>query len=254
MDYLGWELERQRSALRALLGGGGTEEDEALRPSPRDGSAPGAAARRSPAYPEAARGDAALGEAGRYAGEREEAGGPLPGAPGARTAPRETESSPRGRGGLQTQAGRRAERPEEEAGPAVQRAWDGAAETPALSRRRILEDGRDLSRTDGAAEPSSGGGEAGAETLETAAGTRARAAESGAKTKTAAGAAGGGRAGGDLAAGGLAAGEAEGGGWLALPRGTGMESAALRAEDGAKALSRAVQRDARRYDGGFTLY
>ncbi len=39
-----------------------------------------------------------------------------------------------------------------------------------------------------------------------------------------------------------------------LPWGEGWESPALRAEDGAKALSRAVQRDARRYDGGFTIY
>lgn len=35
-----------------------------------------------------------------------------------------------------------------------------------------------------------------------------------------------------------------GGGW----------NAGIRAEDGARALSRAVQRDARRYDGGFTIY
>lgn len=39
-----------------------------------------------------------------------------------------------------------------------------------------------------------------------------------------------------------------------LPWREGWESPALRAEDGAKALSRAVQRDARRYDGGFTIY
>ncbi len=35
---------------------------------------------------------------------------------------------------------------------------------------------------------------------------------------------------------------------------SGGETAALQAEDHAKALSRAVQRDARRYDGGFTIY
>lgn len=34
----------------------------------------------------------------------------------------------------------------------------------------------------------------------------------------------------------------------------GWGTAALRAEDSAKALSRAVQRDARRYDGGFNIY
>ena len=31
-------------------------------------------------------------------------------------------------------------------------------------------------------------------------------------------------------------------------------AAALRREDGVRALSRAVERDARRYDGGFTIY
>ena len=39
-----------------------------------------------------------------------------------------------------------------------------------------------------------------------------------------------------------------------LPWGDGWESPALRAENGAKALSREVQRDARRYDGGFPIY
>lgn len=39
-----------------------------------------------------------------------------------------------------------------------------------------------------------------------------------------------------------------------LPWSGGWESTVLQAEDGAKALSRAVQRDARRYDGGFTIY
>ena len=39
-----------------------------------------------------------------------------------------------------------------------------------------------------------------------------------------------------------------------LPWGEGWKSPALRAEDGARALSKAVQRDARRYDGGFTIY
>lgn len=39
-----------------------------------------------------------------------------------------------------------------------------------------------------------------------------------------------------------------------FPWGEGWKSPALRAEDGARALSKAVQRDARRYDGGFTIY
>ena len=46
---------------------------------------------------------------------------------------------------------------------------------------------------------------------------------------------------------------------LELTGGTGPWSAGryageAKAEDGARALSRAVQRDARRYDGGFTIY
>lgn len=39
-----------------------------------------------------------------------------------------------------------------------------------------------------------------------------------------------------------------------LPWSGGWESAALQAEEEARALSRAVQRDARRYNGGFTIY
>lgn len=37
MDYLGWELARQRAALWALLGGGDAEEEE--RPSEEETSA-----------------------------------------------------------------------------------------------------------------------------------------------------------------------------------------------------------------------
>lgn len=37
-------------------------------------------------------------------------------------------------------------------------------------------------------------------------------------------------------------------------RGVGREAAPFQAEDGARAVSRAVQRDSRRYDGGFILY
>ena len=47
--------------------------------------------------------------------------------------------------------------------------------------------------------------------------------------------------------------EGEGTGGTA-PWGSGWGTAEARTEDGAKALSRAVQRDARRYDGGFTIY
>ena len=86
MDYLGWELERQRAALWALLGGGRAEDGEA--PGEEDtaweGKALPGGRRRSPAGSGTARGNAVPQSAGRYAAkEGAEAGGPLVGAPGA---------------------------------------------------------------------------------------------------------------------------------------------------------------------------
>lgn len=201
MDYLGWELARQRAALWALLGGGDTEE----------------------------------------------------------------EAGPSARGG-------------------------GGAETGAASRQRAPEEARRTPRfgTGGAAVPSEPSG--GRNAFETVWETEE---ESGMEARLAAEAAGGRRAEGDFAAGGAAwkpgptsegrtgGGEAAGdtfaapgrggtgtarpgggapaetagqGGRRVLPWEGGRESAALRAEAEARALSRAVQRDARRYDGGFTIY
>lgn len=289
MDYLGWELERQRAALRALLGGGEPEEGEASgeEPSAWGGEAPEDGTRRSPASLDAAR-ERGLGRTGRYAEGREEAGGPLMGAPGVWEAVREAEQAAlaRGSGGPARLAS--AELPDEEAGfPARGRR---GAETGASPRSRRYAPERIWRRprigTGGAAELRgfSGGQGDDEEKRETAA-----------EAEMAAGAAGGRRAGEDLAGWGPAVeaggapspGERSGGGAAggdapvsvsrdgagmargdgltgtagrggrrsrSFPWGEGWESPALRAEDGARALSRAVQRDARRYDGGFTIY
>lgn len=299
MDYLGWELERQRAALRALLGGGEPEEGEASGeepsdwggPSGWDGSVSAEGTRRSPASLEEAR-KRGLGLTGRYAEGRGEAGGSLMGAPGTWEVIREAE-----RAALTGESGGparlvSAELPDEEAGfPARGRRGAETGVSP-RSRRYVPEEVRGTPRigTGGAAKlwTSSGGrGGGGAE--------RETTEEFAAEPERAAGAAGAKRSGEDLAgwepaveAGGApSSGERSGGGAAAgdapasisrdgagmarrggltgtagrgerrsrsFPWGEGWESPALRAEDGAKALSRAVQRDARRYDGGFTIY
>lgn len=286
MDYLGWELERQRAALLALLGGGREEEG-----APREGDAPGEAAasgentaregetlpdgtRRSPAESGGARRRADR-SAGRYAGGRKTAGGPLLGAPGAWEMVREA-------------AGDRLDGASGAPGIPVsawEALWSGKTEAPARERRggeetgapaasrRLPEETRRTPRfgTGGAAELlESSGGRGGAEAARTA-------AEFGAEAAPMAETAGERRAGGNLtgppsgrrAGGGAAAmggtgtarlggrSETEGPGERlsrVLPWGGGWESPALRAEAEARALSRAVQRDARRYDGGFTIY
>lgn len=255
MDYLGRELERQRSALTALLLGGGEGRD--TEPA-RDGD------RRSPARSEAARGRV-LGRDGRYAGG--EAGG-MAGpsealaAGGKReasgTEPRAERSDADGRGaetGAPALPSRTARRGESEppgegtgvrremAGPfeggRLRRAERGAAEPPES------EDGGE--RTDG----DSGGGalSGGGEPLETSG------RDGGASGRTRA----------VLPARRMAGSGAEMPGQEGLPvfRETGRtggtapwdgEGESLRAEDEARRLSRAVQRDARRYDGGFQIY
>ena len=288
VDYLGWELERQRAALRALLGGGETGEGESFGEIPFAWGEedPGEGTRRSLAGPETARRRGA-GRAGRYAGGRGEAGGPLAGAPGAWEMAREAERAAlEGEaGGLEPLGG--AEYRSGEAG-APARKWRSAeAGVSPFSRRYAPEEIGRTPRigTGGAAElrgPSGGPGY-GEEDRETAAGT-------GAAAGMAAGRAGEDLAGWDPAVeagGALRPGEGRGGGDAAgdasamirrdgtgmarsgrdagtvgqgerlsrtLPWGDGWESPALRAENGAKALSREVQRDARRYDGGFPIY
>lgn len=292
MDYLGWELERQRAALRALLGGGEPEAGDASREeSPAweefsgwDGEAPEEGTRRSPEGLERAR-RRGSGRTGRYAAGRGEAGGPLMGAPGAWEMVREADRAalagePDGLPvGAELQSG--------EAGSPARGRRGGGTGAPPLPRRYAPEELRRTPRigTGGAAELRGlfGGQEDYEKERETAAGT-------GPEAEMTAGAAGEGpagwgpavRAGGALppgemsggvsgkasgamsrngtgmapSAGSRLAGAAGPGERLsrALPWGEGWESPALRAEDGAKALSLAVQRDARRYDGGFTIY
>lgn len=292
VDYLGWELERQRAALWALLGGGRAEDGEA--PGEEDtaweGTALPGGRRRSPAGSGTARGNAVPPLAGRYAAkEGGRAGGPLAGAPGAwetvlaakealrpagEAGAGETPEGPWGEisgaeAGFFAQRGRGTE-----TGFPSRRGKNAEAGAFAASRQREEAQGPagegTGSRT--ALEGPSGRREAGAG--ETAARRTAEAAETAAGGRRAgeAGPASLRKSGGD--AGGVSiparrdgAGTARlgGGGFDEMPGrearlsrpfpwGEGWESPALRAEDGARALSKAVQRDARRYDGGFPIY
>lgn len=292
MDYLGWELERQRAALWALLGGGEPEGEAAEDHSVREGEPSPGGTRRSPAGPGTAR-KRGSGKTGRYAEGRGEAGGALMGAPGAREMVREADWT-----ALEGES----DGPEPPESGALQRGEAGSpargmrnAETsvPAVPRRKPAEEVWGTSRigTGGAAKlrTFSGGRGDGRADRETAEGIAAEA-------KQASGAAGERRAGEDPAGGDPAMkaggaphpGERADGGesarnafaairrertggapftrdgltgaadrqgrmFRALPW-SGRESAVLQAEGGARALSRAVQRDARRYDGGFTIY
>lgn len=302
VDYLGWELERQRAALWALLGGGRAEDGEA--PGEEDttweGKALPGGRRRSPAGSGTARGNAVPQSAGRYAAkEGAEAGGPLVGAPGAWETVLAAEKALQSAG--EDGAGEAAEGPWGEisgaeagfpartgggTGAEFSPQRDGGPEAGAFAASRQKEEAQGPagegtgSRT--ALEGPSGRREARAgetaarrtaEAAETAAGGR-RAGEGFAMEESAGGAGpvslrrSGGTAGGaSFPPRRDGAGTARlGGGGLeevpgretrlsrSLPWGEGWESPALRAEDGARALSKAVQRDARRYDGGFPIY
>lgn len=292
MDYLGWELERQRAALWALLGGGRAEDGEA--PGEEDtaweGKALPGGRRRSPAGSGTARGNAVPQSAGRYAAkEGAEAGGPLVGAPGAWETVLAAEKAlrPAGEAGAwetpvgpwEGISGEEAEFPARKGGgtgAGFSPRRDGGTEVRAFAAFRQKEEahgpagegtGSRTALEGPSARREAGAGETAArrtaEAAETAAGGR-RAGEAGPVSLR--------RSGGD--AGGVSiparrdgAGTARlGGGGLdgapgretrlsrPLPWGEGWKSPALRAEDGARALSKAVQRDARRYDGGFTIY
>lgn len=227
MDYLEWELERQRRALWALLGGAERREEEDPEGETRRRPAETGTARRNAARRD---GETARGEVPADAGGEEARG----------AVRRASRDRPRGEdGALKTPEGawRRAlaaETPEWEAleRETLERA---AADRPAAARGGERAE-RPLPETARPAAP----GE-----------TAARPEEAPRRTR------GGERQGG---AGPAAAGPGERGtAWApegqvrAGPWGE-RASAALRAEDGARALSRAVQRDARRYDGGFTIY
>lgn len=291
MDYLGWELERQRAALAALLGGGETADSA----SPAGEAAPGGGMRR-PAGSGTGR-EPGIRSPGRYAGGIAFSPGDFPGAwEAVREAANEVEGAiwkaeggpPGGMpGGLEPPE------PVQEDGGGMEVRERRSAETgaPPPSRRYGPEGARSAPRfgTGGAAEhagPSGGPGVRGAEreTAEHAAETEMAAAAAG-ERHAGRSLAGGGlspAAGGVLppglqggkTAGGASASTVRGGGGALyaggegfpaaagrgepllpfLPWSGGWESAALQAEEEARALSRAVQRDARRYDGGFTIY
>lgn len=292
VEYLGWELERQRAALWALLGGGRAEDGEA--PEEEDtaweGKALPGGRRRSPAGSGTARGNAVPQSAGRYAAkEGAEAGGPLVGAPGAWETVLAAEKALRPAGeagawetpvgpweGISGEEAEFSARRGEGTGAEFSPQRDGGTGVRAFAASRQKEEAHGPagegtgSRT--ALEGPSARREAG--TGETAARRTAEAAETAAGGRRAGEAdpaslrKSGGDAGGvSIPARRNGAGTARlGGGGLdgapgretrlsrPLPWGEGWESPALRAEDGARALSKAVQRDARRYDGGFTIY
>ena len=231
MDYLKWELERQRSALGALLTGGEVREGETA-PDGEGRSPAGLGAAESAAWP-----------SGRYAG-----------------------------GGIYTAVFWRGVPGTEETLPGTRRDFpaegDGGLAPPEDLEAPPLAGGDGFLARAGAVRPLQGAARAGtgprtprrggtAEAPESGAGpqaeTRSPAAESAGKYS----AGRGGVSGGGEAAGGIAVpmGGAEraltasrwGGPW-------GGGGTVLLAEDGARLLSRAVQRDARRYDGGFTRY
>lgn len=271
MDYLGRELERQRAALAALLLGGGEDGDAAR------------GRERGPAGPAAARGRAA-GPSGRCAGGGS-GGGPGDEALGAgglvRGAGQDRRSQSAGRSGeaevLRKEGpgaggsgggpewSRRGMGTDIPAVPAWAAQGDGAGPLGGAAARKELSG------------PSVGYG-ARRRTRETAAaGTagRRRAGERSAEGRPGRGGdagsggdggwiewmpmAGPARRGGGGGSGpggqeGLPAFPETGGTGGTVPWGGPGETAALRTEESARALSRAVQRDARRYDGGFTIY
>lgn len=236
MDYLSWELERQRAALGALLGGG----------EARDGEAAPEGERRSPAELETARRDAA-GRAGRYAGGGDDTAVPDSGAPGAWEAVQgdwegswgtEEGGGFRAGEGARVRALSRGEGPQRRTAALREAAREGtgpwtshpggsaaAPESPAELRAEAMEPPAEHAGETGAGEDAAKGSGG----WEDAGSAAARAPRS------------------TLVWGPSRFGR--GGPW-----GGGGVSTALQAEDGAKALSLAVQRDARRYDGGFGLY
>lgn len=236
MDYLEWELERQRRALRALLGGG-NRDGEALRADGTKGRL--AASGGGEADPPAG------GEAGPSAG---------------RAAP------PAGRSALRRNGTGRPEGESDEPGP------------PESTRERVLtgegdalgQAGRDEPEKQApetpAAPPREGTGPQAA--LPKASGGETAARETAMEAAERAGTRRDGASGGGTAAGAAAdaytavyrparrlppwAPETGEGGTGSLYG--GFSAAGAAEEDSARALSRAVQRDARRYDGGFTIY
>ena len=291
MDYPGWELERQRAALAALLLGSGAAEKAADPQAPaRHGPAGDAAAAggENGAEDAAARNEEAVsGEgrglsqtasrAGRNSGRRKKTPAP-PSAweelLGAETAPELLERKswgmgfPGTAGGGGTAQGTAGQFPNRQAaaqkvGPGRPERGGGQAAEEAAPDLRAAEEADGVLYGRGAGEAAadeaavrkmmgkeaapvrvSGGGEGDAE--ENAAAVdplrAARFRRGGGKAVQAPGQDG-------LPV--FQSLELTGG---TEPWGAGRGAGAARTEDGARALSRAVQRDARRYDGGFTIY
>lgn len=254
MDYLKWELERQRAALTALLLGGGEDGGTALREEKR----------RSPGVPDAA-GKRAAGDAGRYA---EPPGGdwsPENKFPEGRKAGRNTGTAELGAAGAGTpeiSLNARERRSASKDGPFAGTDQNVETDVPVsfVKAPRVRLGG------EAGAQPDLPGSFAEHRTQR--GGQEVPAGHAGARSQAAGYAGGGGSgstrmrqpaavrrsnwtvAGAEDRYGLPVLQETVGGG----PWGGGRGPAVQRAEDGAKALSRAVQRDARRYDGGFNIY
>lgn len=253
MDYPAWELERQRRALAALLSGGGEREEDRRERRRRDG---GADARRQ---------GGETGDGGTESGG-ETGDASVPGAWEAVRKASRDRASGSGEAARPWSVWERIQDAESGGAPAEWgRSGEDAGEMAAADR----------GRADGPEAEESPGGRKGRRAPE-----KGRREAPGDRSFEAAEAAefadrGGGEAfpgwgnGGDWKVpgkrtdwGGAVAGRTarrRGGGLTGTADGTGFwgggwGSAALREEEGAKALSRAVQRDARRYDGGFSLY
>jgi len=295
VDYLGWELERQRAALAALLLGGGEGETSSREEE-----------RRSPAGPDAAR-KRAVRDAGRYvggprdawrledrsfperrtaagsAGMREDGTAETPvSAWEALAGPEDSPLTARRGRSVKTDASAPSEtawgrlsrgaddiRALSEAASHVRQNGEKRAQTFSKEAARVRLSGgtgarpdlpgslrgdraqRDALEVSGTAEETAGP----AETALYGAGpdSGGRPATKSGKRTAVIRRSGGGRA-GTLDRNGLPffqETEETGG---AGPWGGGRGTAVLQTEDGARALSRAVQRDARRYDGGFYIY
>lgn len=273
MDYLGWELERQRSALAALLLGGGKARDgETVRDGTRHSGA-------GMPEPDTGSGQQAPGawEAVRKAGQIRDDGR-------SRAVKTPVSAWEAVLGGEALWALRQDDR---------ERGGAGSAEAPVSAWETILceEAGIPVNSGEGPWLRRSGGTGAQPEFPRSSVGYAARRGTRRTETDLAAetqgGSAGSGvdgaedgaaspepgvnqdRAAGDTAAagrsgqffrircGGGSAADTPDQGKPAVgtaPWDGGWGAAALRAEDSAKLLSRAVQRDARRYDGGFNIY
>lgn len=230
MDYPRWELDRQRRALGALLLGAGTDRDPPEAPNGRhrpadSGESPQSAAGQ---VPQAAGGGHAANPGEDRVAVRE----------AGRDRPEEESAA------LDAAAGARERFPGPEAGGPEE-----APDASPLRRRPLPETSARRLRASGeteealrAAPPPQGVENAG----ETPGGERP-AGKPLSKTQ------GDGQIAGPIPSGVRAEGALPALGRRDLPWESGA-SAALRAEEDARALSRAVQRDARRYDGGFIIY